>query len=149
MTPFFFSQMISDENEQGLRNKKTFLLALEGVSGLSINYAKIELLPLKLTGGFLILVNAVLGAVPWLSMSKIPVEGRSEKLESLRSNWIWNGTQVEQKKYHLVSWDKVSRRKELGGLGILNCFEMNQTRVVKVQIEYADFSSKWNTRSIV
>jgi hypothetical protein len=42
-------------NKQGLRNMKTFLLALEGVSGLSMFYAKSELLPLKLTvlgGGF-------------------------------------------------------------------------------------------------
>lgn len=101
---------------------KTFLLALEGVSGLSMFYAKSELLPLKLTvlGGVLILVNAVLGAVPtyWLSMSKIPVEVR-KKLESIRRNLIRNGTQVEQKKYLLVSWDKVSRKKEFGGLGIL------------------------------
>lgn len=78
------------------------------------------------------MVNAVLGAVPtyWLSMSNIPVEVR-KKLESIRSNWIWNGTQVEQKKYHLVSWGKVSRRQELGGLGILNFFEMNHTLLGK------------------
>jgi hypothetical protein len=42
-----------------------------------------------------------------------------KKLESIRRNLIRNGTQVEQKKYLLVSWDKVSRKKEFGGLGIL------------------------------
>ena len=39
-------------------------------------------------------------------------------MEGIRSRFLWSGTQLTQRKYRLVSWDKVCRKKEFGGLGM-------------------------------
>lgn len=80
----------------------------------------------------LVMLNAVLSAIPtyWLSLYKLPVKVR-KKWDSIRSNFLWNGPPSETKKYHLVIWDRVCKKKEFGGLGVLNLQDFNQALIGK------------------
>ena len=65
-----------------------------------------------------VLAQAVTTAVPAYVMQGVLLPSRvHNKLDKLTRDFIW-GSSIEKRKLHLVSWEKVVRPKENGGLGI-------------------------------
>ncbi|XP_058774729.1 uncharacterized protein LOC131649001 [Vicia villosa] len=71
-------------------------------------------------GGRIVILKSVLFAIPvyFLSFFKIP-PGIIFKLESIFKQFLWGGSEIERK-INWVSWEKVCRPIEAGGLGIRN-----------------------------
>jgi hypothetical protein len=69
-------------------------------------------------GGRLVLLKSVLTALPiyFLSFFKAP-SGIISLIESLFKSFLWGGS-AEAKKVHWVKWEKISKSKERGGLGV-------------------------------
>jgi hypothetical protein len=71
-------------------------------------------------GGRLILVSSVLQsmAVFWMSLEKIP-SSILNLLRRLSFNFLWNG-QNDTKRFHLCSWETISKPIQAGGWGLKN-----------------------------
>jgi hypothetical protein len=71
-------------------------------------------------GGRLVLLKSVLSALPiyFLSFFKAP-SGIISQLESLFKKFLWGGSE-EAKKIHWVKWEKITKPKERGGLGVMD-----------------------------
>lgn len=80
---------------------------------------------LLLVGGRIVLLKFVLYALPvyYFSFFKA-LSGIIYKLESFFKTFLWGGD-VESRKINWVQWDKVCRKKEVGGLGIKNLKAFN------------------------
>lgn len=64
--------------------------------------------------GRAILANSVLSSIPIYTMqTNLLPKGACNKIEQIIRGFIWNGM-------HLVRWDKVTKTKAEGGLGIRN-----------------------------
>lgn len=67
------------------------------------------------------MVNSALDGIPTYLMSLIPVPSEvGKKINKLRRDFIWEGN-AENRKIHLVNWEKITRCKEEGeggGLGV-------------------------------
>jgi hypothetical protein len=55
---------------------------------------------------------------------------RSKFFWQVRSKFFWQGAK-EEHKYHMAKWEKVSRPKDQGGLGVINTEIMNKSLLVK------------------
>ena len=53
-----------------------------------------------------------------------------KKLDQIRRKFFWQGGRT-RKKYHLVKWEKICKRKRKGGLGIKNLRKMNISLLCK------------------
>ena len=75
-------------------------------------------------GGRLVLVKLVLQnmSVYWLSLAKVPAK-IIQKISQTFSRFLWKGAK-KPTSFHLVSLDKITKPKALGGWGIRNlkCF---------------------------
>eukprot|EP00253_Pinus_taeda_P019798 PITA_19798 len=68
--------------------------------------------------GRIILVKSVLQAIPIYPLSIIAVpQGVCTKIREILRKFIWGGSS-QQKKWTLVSWKHLTKRKEEGGLGL-------------------------------
>jgi hypothetical protein len=68
--------------------------------------------------GRVILVQSVTSAIPAYYMQNVTLPARvCSSLDKLNRDFLW-GSNEERKKMHMVSWDKVCRPKDLGGLGL-------------------------------
>jgi hypothetical protein len=77
------------------------------------------------------LVKSVLQAVPAFPMSCFQLTKKQcKKLSSISSNFWW-GDKDNQRKVHWVSWSKMCRSKEKGGLGFRNFECFNQAFLAK------------------
>ncbi|GKV32081.1 hypothetical protein SLEP1_g40712 [Rubroshorea leprosula] len=76
-------------------------------------------------GGRITLLNSVLSSLPVHLMSayKIP-KGTLYSLDKIRRNFLWGGL-GEEKKIKWVSWERVCRKKEFGGLGVKDLRKFN------------------------
>ncbi|GKV37508.1 hypothetical protein SLEP1_g45534 [Rubroshorea leprosula] len=76
-------------------------------------------------GGRITLLNSVLSSLPVYLMSayKIP-KGTLYSLDKIRRNFLWGGL-GEEKKIKWVSWERVCRKKECGGLGVKDLRKFN------------------------
>jgi hypothetical protein len=84
-------------------------------------------LPSRLT-----LLQAVLQALPIYSFSALAApKFVLTTIKSLQRNFIWQGLNTG-KKIALVSWDKLCRPKEQGGLGLRDPFIMNKVLSAKI-----------------
>lgn len=54
-----------------------------------------------------------------------------ERIDRVRSRFLWSGTAEVGLKYLLVSWDQVCKPKEEGGLGVLDIKAFNITLITK------------------
>ncbi|KAK1289771.1 hypothetical protein QJS10_CPB18g00723 [Acorus calamus] len=83
-------------------------------------------------GGRLTLLQAVLSALPlfFLSVFRIPA-GVLQRIETMRRRFLWQGTQEEALKPHLVNWRTVCLSKADGELGVLDLREMNNALLSK------------------
>ncbi|KAJ4804846.1 RNA-directed DNA polymerase (reverse transcriptase)-related family protein [Rhynchospora pubera] len=83
--------------------------------------------------GRLVLVNSCLSSLPvyFMSVFKLP-SWVIKRIDTIRRSFLWHGVQFSgQKKLILVSWDKVTKPKSVGGLGILNLQTFNQALLSK------------------
>lgn len=95
-------------------NKETFGTVLERVSSKLAGW-KGRMLSLA---GRITQTKAVLGSVPVHTMSSIKLpESTTKSLDHLSRDFIWGST-TENRKQHLIGWDKVCLPKAEGGLGI-------------------------------
>jgi hypothetical protein len=68
--------------------------------------------------GRVILVQSVTSTIPAYYMQNVALPIRvCSNLDKLNRDFLWSSTD-ERKKMHMVSWDKVCRPRDLGGLGL-------------------------------
>lgn len=82
-------------------------------------------------GGRLALVKSTLSNLPiyYMSLFKIPV-AVANKIERIQRQFLW-GDSEGKKKLHLVKWDKITKNKKFGGLGIKRLMEHNAALLAK------------------
>lgn len=82
-------------------------------------------------GGRLTLVNSVLGSLPLYYMSVYKAPSKViDKLEMIRRRFLWKGT-VEKRCINWVAWDKVTTPKHMGGLGVKDLKDFNNSLLAK------------------
>jgi len=54
-----------------------------------------------------------------------------KRIDSLRRNFLWRGGKEGSKGYHLISWERVCKKKKFSGLGVLNLGDMNWALLCK------------------
>ena len=83
------------------------------------------------SGGKLVLLNSCLSSLPMFLMGfYLLPKGLHKWMDSLRSKFFWQGAK-EEFKYHMASWDSISRPTDLGGLGVIKTNLMNDCLMVK------------------
>jgi Reverse transcriptase (RNA-dependent DNA polymerase) len=77
-------------------------------------------------GGRLVLLNSVISAIPlyYIILFKIPCWVLI-KIDRIRKRFLWAGSDITSRKYHLIRWKVICRPKEFGGWGVLNLEFMN------------------------
>jgi hypothetical protein len=77
------------------------------------------------------LIKAVIQAIPTYTMScfQLP-RGLCQQLERMACNFWW-GSNLDKGKIHWVSWKKICRKKEHGGLNYRETFMFNQALLAK------------------
>ena len=109
-------------------NKDTFTDVLEKVS-TRLSGWKGRFLSMA---GRLTLTKAVLSSIPVHIMGVISLPKTSlDKLDRVSRDFFW-GSSTEQRKQHLVSWQRVCTPKVEGGLGIRTAREMNMALISKL-----------------
>ena len=83
-------------------------------------------------GGRLTLVNSVLYAIPryYMCSLQLPITV-IEAIDKARKNYLWRGNDPSSKRKSLVTWHKVCRLKEKGGIGIINLGLQNIALLLK------------------
>lgn len=81
--------------------------------------------------GRLALVKSTLSNLPiyYMSLFKIPV-AVANSIEKLQRQFLW-GDLEDKKRVHLVKWDKITKSKEYGGLGVKRIMEHNSSLLAK------------------
>jgi hypothetical protein len=80
----------------------------------------------------LILLKSVLHAIPAYLFSALAApQSVIKKIRNLQRNFLWHGHNPD-KKWALVSWDKVCKPKSLGGLGLRDPGKLNNTMGEKI-----------------
>ncbi|GJX92507.1 RNA-directed DNA polymerase, eukaryota, reverse transcriptase zinc-binding domain protein [Tanacetum coccineum] len=82
-------------------------------------------------GGRLTLIKSVLTSLPLYHMSlyKAPL-GVLRDLESLRRKFF-NGADINEKRFSMISWNKILASKQKGGLGVSSFFALNRSLLFK------------------
>ncbi|MCH83533.1 putative ribonuclease H protein, partial [Trifolium medium] len=82
--------------------------------------------------GRVTLAKSVIEAVPIYPMmsSKIP-KACLDDIQRIQRQFIWGDTE-QKRRYHAISWDKITVPKWLGGLGIRKLERMNQACLLKL-----------------
>jgi ribonuclease HI len=82
--------------------------------------------------GRVVLVQSVTSAIPAYYMQNVALPTKiCSKLDKINRDFIWGST-VEKKKMHMISWDKVCRPKDLGGLGLYTTKSRNIALLAKL-----------------
>lgn len=78
-------------------------------------------------------MKSILSNIPTyiLSLSPLPA-GLACRIERVFRNFLW-GSLSEERKFHLVSWDKVCSLVSCGGLGICNLIGFNFGMILGVR----------------
>jgi len=53
------------------------------------------------------------------------------EIDSLRRKIMWKGAKIEGKRFSLVNWKKICKRKNFGGLRINNLWDFNMALLLK------------------
>ncbi|KAG7599606.1 Endonuclease/exonuclease/phosphatase superfamily [Arabidopsis suecica] len=78
------------------------------------------------------LTKAVIGSIPIHSMGTISLPASVlDGLDKAARSFLW-GSSAEQKKQHLIAWDRVCAPKYDGGLGIKSAKHMNKAMLAKL-----------------
>uniref|UniRef100_A0A2N9GN59 Reverse transcriptase domain-containing protein n=1 Tax=Fagus sylvatica TaxID=28930 RepID=A0A2N9GN59_FAGSY len=122
------------------------LSCFEAVTGLRVNMAKSEMVPVGEVGNIAMLADSLdcrVGSLP-LAYLGMPlgasykavavwdpiIEKMERRIEKLQRNFLWGGM-GEEFKHHLVGWDKVCTPKEKGGLGVRSLTLFNKALLGK------------------
>jgi ribonuclease HI len=82
--------------------------------------------------GRMILVQSVTSAIPAYYMQNVALPIRiCSNLDKLNKDFLWGST-ADRKKMHMISWDKVCRPKDLGGLGLYSTKSRNLALLAKL-----------------
>ena len=82
--------------------------------------------------GRVILVQFVTFAIPAYYMQNVTLPIRiCSNLDKMNKDFLWGSTN-ERKKMHMISWDKVCRPKDLGGLGLYSTRSRNLALLAKL-----------------
>lgn len=82
--------------------------------------------------GRVVLAQVVTTTIPAYVMQGLLLLARiHNKLDKLTRDFIW-GSSVEKRKLHLVSWEKVVRPNDYGGLGIREAKQKNISLIAKL-----------------
>jgi hypothetical protein len=89
--------------------------------------------------GRLTLIKTTLSAIPLYTAfnAELP-PGLTKSMNKLMKGFVWSGTEVEQRRKCLVSWNNVQRPLVLGGLGVLDLEWMG--RVLRTRWLWQQFS---------
>ncbi|GKB66485.1 hypothetical protein Tco_0927897 [Tanacetum coccineum] len=96
-------------------------------------------------GGRLTLIKSVLTSLPLYHMSlyKAPL-GVLRDLESLRRKFF-NGADINEKRFSMISWNKILASKQKGGLGVSSFFALNRSLLFKWVWRFlSQDASLWN-----
>lgn len=82
-------------------------------------------------GGRCTLIKSTLGNLPvyYMSIFRMPV-AIANIIEKIQRQFLW-GDSEEKRKLHLVKWDKVTKNKKFGGLGVKRLLEHNSALLAK------------------
>ena len=99
---------------------------------------------MALERGRLILVNSVLTNLPvyWMSICRIP-KTILNAINYRIFNFIWDGL-LEHTKFHLISWDKMEKPKEIGGWAIRNIYLFSRSTNAKILWRTLFLESLWH-----
>ena len=93
-----------------------------------INYLKCLYLS---KGGCVTLIKSTLSSIPTYLLSLLPMPASvANRLEKLQRDFLWGGIGNE-KRFHLIRWDKVFQPLQNGGLAIKNLSLFNQALLGK------------------
>jgi hypothetical protein len=82
--------------------------------------------------GRVILVQSVTSAIPAYYMQNVALPIRvCSNLDKLNRDFLWGSTD-DRKKMHMVSWNKVCRPRDLGGLGLFSTKARNLALLAKL-----------------
>jgi hypothetical protein len=89
------------------------------------------------------LAKSVIEVVPIYPMmtNRIP-KMCLEEIQMLQRNFFW-GNGDGARKYHAISWDKVSKPKSCGDLGLRRLDVMNQACILKLGWKLSSGSTDW------
>jgi hypothetical protein len=110
------------------RNTRDFDFVVEKVQAKLSSWKAKLLSP----AGRVILVQSVTFAIPAYYMQNVALPIRiCSSLDKLNRNFLWGSTD-ERRKMHMVSWDKVCRPRDLGGLGLYSAKARNLAFLAKL-----------------
>jgi len=82
--------------------------------------------------GRLEITNAVLTALPTFHMCALALpKGVIKQIDKARRHCLWRGSDINSKKPPKAAWELVCRRKEEGGLGVLDLKRQNEALLMK------------------
>ncbi|XP_073357890.1 uncharacterized protein [Aegilops tauschii subsp. strangulata] len=111
--------MMVEGSDEDIQNLKFLLLCFQEMSGLTINFAKSEVMVLGYSQAEAqrIANRFVMG---FYSLH----ESLYHEVTKLLSRFFWAGENNKQK-YHMVKWSEICKPKDQGGLGVISSKRMN------------------------
>eukprot|EP00253_Pinus_taeda_P020018 PITA_20018 len=96
--------------------------------------------------GRLILIKAVLQAIPQYMLSIfLAPKGILDQMRSIQRSFLWSGNN-EKKKWSLVAWKKLCKRKDRGGLNLVDPSMVNRICGAKIWWKWIlDMTLPWAT----
>lgn len=111
----------------GRRKKDLFTSLIDRIRQRAVSWATRRLSK----AGKLTMLQAVLTSIPSFTMScfELPVN-LCKRIQSILIRFLWNASE-EQKKISWISWDKITKYKAEGGLGLRDIQVFNQALLAK------------------
>ena len=97
-------------------------------------------------GGRITLLNSVISNLPsyYMSFYEMP-PWVIKRIDKIRRDFLWKGGHERGKGLPLVKWERVCKKREFGGLGIVNLKEMNMALLGKWWWRsYSDCKGVWH-----
>lgn len=112
----------------GRRKKDLFTSIVDRIRQKAISWSSSKLS----RAGKLTMLKAVLSAIPTYTMScfMLPVS-LCKRIQSVLTRFWWDGAD-EKKKICWVAWDRLTKTKEMGGLGLRDIQTFNQALLAKL-----------------
>lgn len=86
--------------------------------------------------GRIVLTQSVTSTIPSYAMQYTALPQKIiQGIDKLNKNFIW-GTSESRKKVHLIGWNKITKAKEEGGLGIHAAKPKNTTLLTKLNWKF-------------